>query len=264
MELNFAKYHGAMNDFIVVDNRDKILNEENIRALAGKCQRRSGIGADGVLLLEKEDGYDYRMRIFNPDGEEVSFCGNGARCLYQFAVDEKIIRGNAFFIAGDGAHEASSEGSNVNLRMTFVKEITDFNPVIETGPDAGIYFTGVEHLVLRVKDVDQTDLHSLAAKYRPNGVILPNGLNINIFSTGGGGIKVRTFERGVEGETHACGTGNVAVAYHILKYDSKFEQLHMELATKGGKLDVSFPDGPDGYPWLKGNAVRVYRGTIAF
>ncbi len=262
MVISFAKYHGTMNDFIIIDNRSGDYGKRHFGKFAELCQRHSGIGADGVLLLEKaEKGYAYRMRIINPDGNEVDFCGNGARCLYKYAVDNGIVKGRSTFLAGDGPHSAELQNDEVNLKMKAVNGIEEFSPVITVDRNTGIYNSGVEHLVFVVEDVEKTDLTGLAEKYRPDGAVISQGLNINIVSIFNDVIKVRTFERGVEGETYACGTGAAAVAFHLLKNGFVSGEV-VELEVKGGKLIVSFPDGLREGPSLTGNAVKVFQGTI--
>ena len=263
MSLHFSKYHGAQNDFIVIDNQSGQLSENEFKKMINLCQRRSGIGADGVLLLENaQEDYKYRMRYYNPDGKEVQFCGNGARCLYQFALDENIIETDAVFIAGDGEHYAGRSTSGIKIRMTKVTEIKIVpDPKIGLNSDFGLYNTGVDHLVLPVQNIDEIDINKYGLLYRPDGVLLPNGVNVNVFEVRENKIRVRTFERGVEGETMACGTGVVAVAYHLIKrriIDKKIVSLY----SPGGELLVEFPGGIEEYPWLHGEAVKVYSGVV--
>ena len=262
MELSFAKYHGALNDFIIVNNVNGHITTEQITKLIGLCDRRSGVGADGLLLMESsQNGYDYKMRFFNPDHTEAEFCGNGARCLFKFAYEEGIVNIKGNFIAGDGPHEAAFYEDNIEIKMGRVHEIPLSATVLNEFPDAGLYDSGVPHLVLAVEDVDNADLFTLARRFRPNEVLQPNGVNVNIFSVYGDQVNVRTFERGVEDETMACGTGNVAVAYHILKNDTK-SRRELSLRTKGGTLTVAFNDGLEASPWLIGPAVKICNGSI--
>lgn len=263
MSIRFSKYHGTQNDFILYDNLRGNLSADELNDLIALCHRHTGVGADGVLLLESEDnGFDYQMRFYNPDGQETTFCGNGARCLFQFASDLGIVNEDAVFLAGDGPHKAGKSQYGVKVQMKPVREIKiDSNKIQNISGSFGLYDTGVEHLVIEVENVSETDLDELGWRFRPNGVILKDGLNTNIFHLKNGKIEVRTFERGVDAETMSCGTGNVAVAYHLFK-QNQISDKKVSLFPVGGRLVVEFPEGFQKSPWLHGNAIKICSGIV--
>lgn len=263
MSTRFSKYHGTQNDFILYDNLEGNLTADELKDLIGLCHRHTGVGADGVLLLESgKNGFDYQMKFFNPDGREATFCGNGARCLFQFASDLGVVNEDAVFLSGDGPHKAGKSQYGVKVQMKPVTEINIDSRKSQSIPGSfGLYDTGVEHLVIEVDNVDEVDLDELGWRFRPNGAILKNGLNTNIFHLNDGKIKIRTFERGVDAETMSCGTGNVAVAYHLFKR-KQISDKKVSLFPAGGKLVVEFPEGFHMSPWLHGNAVKICSGIV--
>ena len=220
---HFVKMAAAGNDFIVIDNRRKIL-KKNLPALAKKlCDRKLSIGADGILLLESTGkGADVRMRIFNPDGSEADMCGNGVRCLAKFAVDKKVSGVGATdrspklrIETGAGIVEAEVSGNSVKAHLTDPK---DFRPAVNLSVDGRkekIHFinTGVPHAVIFESALDQADVHRRGREIRVHAHFAPKGTNVNFVKVDrGNSITVRTYERGVEGETLACGTGSTASA----------------------------------------------------
>lgn len=216
------KYSGAGNDFIVVDGRVSDVSEYRdpavIRTL---CSRRDGfvaadgtVGSDGLMILSASDSSDFRMEFFNPDGSSGMMCGNGGRCIASFA-DRLGIRpseGNLLrFDAPDGLHTASivSRQGNVMTVCLGMREVVEFRPVL----DGWFLDTGTRHFVCFADDVDALDVDTLGRRYRHDPVFAPQGTNANFVSVQpDGSIRVRTFEKGVEAETLACGTGIVASA----------------------------------------------------
>lgn len=258
--LKFYKYHGAGNDFILIDNRDKKFNIKYIKKIKSICDRRFGIGADGILLLEKEKGYDFRMVYINADGSIGSMCGNGGRCIVHFAYNVlKIIKdkNKIKFIAIDGAHEAEIlKDGQVRLKM---QNITD----VGTRNDYAYVTCGTTpHNVIFVKDIKTFPVFDTGKKIRYSD---PKGINVNFVEIIKNIFNVRTYERGVEDETLACGTGAVSVA--IASHNSgtlKKNICHIKMP--GGNLIVEFNKNKDGsYEniWLTGPAVCVYKGEIA-
>lgn len=256
MQLHFHKYQGTGNDFILLDNRGKTiaLSTEQIAQL---CHRRFGIGADGLMLLEPADGYDYRMVYYNADGRESTMCGNGGRCIAAFAQRLGIIQNETSFVAIDGAHTATiTPDGTVSLHMQDVANIQHRE---------GYTFldTGSPHYVTQVADVQAADVVSLGRVIRYDKAFEPGGLNVNFVQPVAGGLHVRTYERGVEGETLSCGTGVTAAA--IAASGNALGSFDTTVFTPGGELRVSFtkpaPDAAAGVV-LHGAAVWVYEGEV--
>ena len=257
MQINFSKYQGTGNDFIIIDNRDKSvsLTEEQINHL---CNRKFGIGADGLMLLQEEEGYDFEMIYYNADGKLGSMCGNGGRCLTQFAFDCGIKKHHYKFIASDGEHKASfADNGWVNLKMKDVDEIINLH---------GEYIlnTGSPHYVKVVDDLDATDVFKIGREIRYSKDFEQDGINVNfVEQTGEDSIYVRTYERGVEDETLSCGTGVTASALVFYHNENGFNRI--EVKTIGGNLAVEFDKvGDQKFQniWLCGAATFVFKGDI--
>ncbi|NOX46365.1 MAG: diaminopimelate epimerase [Chlorobi bacterium] len=256
--MDFYKYHGTGNDFILIDNRDgrAMLSEENIAML---CHRRFGIGADGLIFLGLSDKFDFDMRYFNADGKEGTMCGNGGRCIVAFAQRLGLISGKCTFNSIDGVHQASisKEEKNtvyVSLQMQDVQnhQLIDGNIFMETGSP---------HYVIFSENVSQMDVFRKGKELRFDKKFSPDGTNVNFVEIRDDGIFVRTFERGVEDETLSCGTGVTAsaLAYAIEK---GIEKANIGIKTPGGKLNVKFEKNGDSFEniWLEGPAQMVFSG----
>ncbi|MGB7841238.1 MAG: diaminopimelate epimerase [Salinimicrobium sp.] len=260
MQLSFFKYQGAGNDFVMVDNRQKKLSKNNTNLIKNLCDRKFGIGADGLILLEKPDNEmdDFKMVYFNADGRESSMCGNGGRCIVAFAKQLGIIGEKAAFTAIDGFHEAAVQNELISLKMTDVDRI-------EQKYDAVFVNTGSPHHINFVDDIASIDIKKQGASIRNSqqykGI---GGTNVNfVENLDEGTFKVRTFERGVEDETLSCGTGVTAVALAVYATGrSKVRTIHLE--TPGGALSVSFEKDAEGFKniWLTGPAEMVFKGRI--
>lgn len=239
--LPFYKYQGAGNDFVMIDNRDGVFSPWNSQSMIAQlCDRHFGIGADGLILLEQADGYDFSMDYYNSDGRRSTMCGNGGRCVVAFARDLGLIADKTHFIAIDGPHDATVlPDGQVKLGMTEVLGITQ----LEMGYFAN---TGSPHLVIPVTDVNAVDVQKLGAYWRNHEQFQHhNGLNVNFVQWQGAAsghdslapqVLIRTFERGVEGETLACGTGAVAAA--VVYLATQQEHGPVTLQTRGGQLVV--------------------------
>lgn len=228
MLLHFFKYHGAGNDFIIVDDR-----EENIKwtssLIQALCHRQTGIGADGLMLLRKSTKADFKMLYFNADGLEGSMCGNGGRCIAAFAFEQlKIVQSKMCFDAVDGMHEANILNSKmVALKMQDVSKI-------EWNEEVAILDTGSPHYIIHVDNLQSYDVFNNGRKIREQSKFQPRGINVNFIEEGKNFIHIRTYERGVENETLACGTGVTAVAIAAAKKETgKFEK---KIQTKQGDL----------------------------
>lgn len=256
MLLTFYKYQGTGNDFIMIDNRDKLFPVEDVQLVASLCDRRFGIGADGLILLENDESADFKMVYFNSDGNQSSMCGNGGRCLVAFAQFLGVISKKASFNAVDGLHTAIIDNDVVDLKMNNVKEI-------HAKPNSFFLDTGSPHHVQLVEGLDQFNVYKEGAKLR-YGLYGEKGSNINfVESLDDSKFSVRTYERGVEDETLSCGTGVTAVAIAMHKAN-RVEGNTVDIQTKGGDLKVSFDVDAQGYSdvSLIGPAKLVFKGEI--
>lgn len=258
MELQFYKYQGTGNDFVLLDNRalQISLTTEQIRFL---CDRRFGIGADGLMLLQPEPGFDFRMVYFNSDGNQSTMCGNGGRCISAFAQKLGLIKDKCKFIAIDGPHEAHiSEQGIVSLKMQDVKDI-EFN-------EDFIYLnTGSPHYVRTVNDLENYAVAEEGKKVRYNDRFKEEGTNVNFIEKKENGLHVRTYERGVEDETLSCGTGVTASALVAALKGLSDAKNSCRIQTPGGELEVTFDKvlEKNFYNiWLKGPAEFVFEGRI--
>lgn len=258
MTIQFAKYQGTGNDFVIIDNREHKYDHLTQKQIAFLCDRRFGIGADGLMLLNLREGYDFEMKYYNSDGKESSMCGNGGRCLTKFASDVGIVLSDYKFIAIDGQHEAS-----INLDGTVALKMNDVNDVKY---DHGNYIlnTGSPHFVTLINDVMHVDVPKKGRDIRNSDQFREEGINVNFVeqTEERDKIIVRTYERGVEDETFSCGTGVTASALVCCHNDNGFNRV--EVQTKGGELSVEYDKIGDSYKniWLNGPAVRVFQGTI--
>lgn len=254
----FYKYHGAGNDFIIINNFTEQF-VENKQFIQHLCHRRFGIGADGLMLLNKSEKFDFEMKYFNSDGLEGTMCGNGGRCIVAFAKKNKLINNFTKFQAIDGQHEAYIFDNNiVKLKMSDVESIKNIDKN---------YFlnTGSPHFVKFVEDIEKVDVVKEGKKIRYSKEFSPAGTNVNFAQIAENHIKIRTYERGVEDETLACGTGTVATALALaLKTNSIDNQF--TLKALGGELKVFFSKNDVKFTdiWLEGPTEFVYKGEIEF
>jgi diaminopimelate epimerase len=257
MYYQFYKYQGAGNDFIIIDNRHKLFDVKNASLIEFLCHRRFGIGADGLIVLEKSNEYDFGMKYFNSDGFEASMCGNGGRCIVSFARKLGIIGKETIFEAADGAHQAFiSDDGQVRLQMIDVQEVVSY-------VDGYYLNTGVPHFVHFVDDLKHIDVDIEGRQLRFDARFQPEGANVNFVKQNGNNLTVYTYERGVESETLACGTGITASALSAAFKTGKHEGAY-KVAAKGGELEVSFKRDDEKFIhiWLKGPAVMVFQGSI--
>lgn len=255
MELSFYKYQGTGNDFVMIDDREERFDQNDLAKVQKLCDRKFGIGADGLILIRNHADYDFEMIYFNADGSQ-SMCGNGARCTVAFSSFLGIIKEQTHFLAIDGPHEAVLKGDQVELLMGNVKGIEE---------SMGDYFvhTGSPHHIRFVEHVRDYPVFDQGKSIRYDPCYAPAGTNVNFVE----GIKddevfVRTYERGVENETFSCGTGVTAAA---LVYGTQTNQNEIKITTLGGKLSVRFrPNSSGGFQdiWLIGPAEQVFKGKI--
>jgi diaminopimelate epimerase len=256
MTIPFNKYQGTGNDFIIIDNRENLFDPERNETVKLLCDRRFGIGADGLILISDHNGYDFEMKYFNSDGNESSMCGNGGRCAADFALRYKIAGREQRFLTFDGIHQAHISDDLVKLAM---------NNVENTSIIDGNYFinTGSPHYIVPVKNVNETDVFNDGRKLRYSEKFSPRGTNVNFVEFLEDGIFVRTYERGVEEETLSCGTGVTASAIASV-LSGHFVKGDINVVTKGGKLNVSFKVDKERITdiWLTGPATFVFEGVI--
>lgn len=258
MQIRFYKYQGTGNDFIILNNLDALYNNFEQETIRHLCDRRFGIGADGLMLLNKHPQYDFEMKYYNADGRESSMCGNGGRCLTQFAHDMGILKSNYTFQAIDGVHEASVEtNGTIALKM---KDVADIKVV----RGDSVLDTGSPHYVKMERDVMHLDVRRKGAEIRYSPEFAEKGINVNFVEETDepDEIFVRTYERGVEDETLSCGTGVTAAALVCSHNDAGFNRV--EVRTRGGQLAVEYDRINGRYEniWLIGPAVKVFEGTI--
>jgi diaminopimelate epimerase len=254
--IGFNKYQGAGNDFIIIDNRNSIFNPDDAVLIKQLCDRRFGIGADGLILINKKPEFDFEMVYFNADGYIGSMCGNGGRCAADFAVKSGIAGNKLRFVAADGIHDAVSEDELIRLKMNDVNEIRSV---------AGNYFlnTGSPHYVVFSGDLNNFDVFNEGKKIRWSEDFQPGGTNVNFVEPENNGIYVRTFERGVEDETLSCGTGVTASAIASV-LSGHFVSSPVNVRTRGGNLKVEFNVTGNHITdiWLTGPATFVFEGKI--
>lgn len=258
MNLTFYKYQGTGNDFIMIDNREMLFPKDNISLINQLCDRHFGIGADGVILIEDEADSDFKMIYFNADGSQT-FCGNGGRCAVAFARQLNIIESEANFTAVDGPHFAEIEDNTVSLQMIDVS-VSD----IQVKKDSVFAYTGTQHHVELVDSLDKYPVFEKGKKIRYS--YDAPGANVNfVEQLNEVTFRVRTYEKGVEDETLACGTGVTAVAIAMHKI-GKTNSNSVVLPVEGGQLKVSFDINNNVYTnvFLKGPATFVFKGTVNY
>jgi len=255
MKIPFYKYQGTGNDFVMIDNRRLDFDKNNTNLVAKICDRKFGIGADGLILLEAHAEVDFEMVYYNADGNSSTMCGNGGRCIVQFAKHLGIIDSKTVFNAIDGLHEATLEdNTNVSLKMNNVREV-------KVSGSSTFLDTGSPHHVEMVDNLKDFDVKTNGATIRYN-VYGKEGANVNfVEAITQNKFAVRTYERGVEDETLSCGTGVTAVAIAMFK-TGKATLNKVILSTPGGDLKVRFAKTNIGYEdiFLEGPATFVFKG----
>ena len=260
MELKFVKMEGIGNDFILIDDRDEFIEKTiSYPELACRlCDRHFGIGADGLILIEKDDNFDFLMRYFNADGKEGTMCGNGGRCSVAYAANNGIIKGTETnFNAIDGLHSAILVNNKyVSLKMSDVSEITETNNSFYVN-------TGSPHFIQFTSNIKDINVYQSGKEIRNQTKHQPSGINVNFVEIESDKIKIRTYERGVENETLACGTGSVASAV-ATKINANDGNYVVNVETLGGLLVVKFTKYEKMFKniYLNGPANYVYSGKI--
>ena len=258
MQIEFYKYQGTGNDFVMIDNRSDFFPKKNIQLIAHLCDRRFGIGGDGLILLENDSDTDFKMVYYNSDGNQSSMCGNGGRCLVAFAKKLNVINNSCTFIATDGLHYATiAENGLVSLQMIDVANV-------KTTPEYTFLNTGSPHHVQMVEDLENCNIKDDGAAIRYGALYGKEGSNINfVKQIDNDTFSLRTYERGVEDETLSCGTGATATAI-AMNATGKTNSTSINLNVEGGKLEVSFDKMNDQFTnvFLIGPAEFVFKGMI--
>lgn len=256
-KIPFYKYEGTGNDFVLIDQRQNhYLARQDTSLIERICDRRFGIGADGLILLQSTEGYDFEMVYFNSDGRESTMCGNGGRCIAAFANYLGVVGQHCRFIAIDGPHEASILNNWVELKMSDV-------PQVEIGDGSFILNTGSPHYVVFVEDLSDMNIVESGQVIRYSDRFRKEGINVNFVEKTTAGIEVATYERGVEDETLSCGTGVTAAAISYALANPSQLVFEVPIITKGGQLKVRFEKkADDGFQniWLCGPARQVFSG----
>jgi len=295
MKLEFHKYHGTGNDFILIDNRKgRIrLTQEQIMKL---CDRHLGVGADGLMLLSSQSGYDFGMVYYNSDGKESTMCGNGGRCMVAFAHSLGLIRNRATFTAIDGEHTAeildqTGPVTKVKLKMADVPLSNYQTAKIENRKSKIVINTGSPHLIVFIENVREIDVVTEGRRLRNDPQFAPDGTNVDFVEVKNDNLFVRTYERGVENETLSCGTGVTAAALAYSRFEAQRHEgmdapvishpgsgiqhptsniqhptSTIKLETRGGHLTVSFlqQEGDFTDIWLEGPAEFVFSGEYLY
>lgn len=258
MKIEFYKYQGTGNDFIILENRTEKYNGLTSKQVKQMCNRRFGVGADGLMLLNRHSDLDFEMVYYNADGNLGSMCGNGGRCMVQFAKDQGMYKVTYRFMAVDGQHEADIDMHGiVRLKM---QDVTG----VENHSGYAILNTGSPHFVKFASNVEEIDVVETGRDIRYSKQFEKEGINVNfVETTQEDGIFVRTYERGVEDETLSCGTGVTASALVNAHNAKGFNRVRVK--TPGGNLSVEFNKIDDSHfenIWLCGPATFVYKGEI--
>lgn len=256
MKTTFYKYQATGNDFVILDNRNGMFNSLTVEQVELLCDRRFGIGADGLMLLNNKEGYDFEMVYYNSDGSHSSMCGNGGRCMIRFAYHMGIHKYTYRFLAIDGVHEGEIDKNDIiRLKMNDVTQV-------EEHASYAVLNTGSPHFVKFASDVANIDVVETGRDIRNSKPYVKEGINVNfVESIHEDGIFVRTYERGVEDETLSCGTGVTAAALVSSHNSRGFNRV--EVKTPGGNLSVEYnkiDDSNYDNIWLCGPAKLVFKG----
>lgn len=259
MKINFFKYQGAGNDFILIDHTTSPLKSIDNELIERLCDRRFGIGADGLMFLTRHHDYDFEMHYFNADGKLGSMCGNGGRCIVAFAKQLGIINNETNFLAVDGPHYAriSENGEWIDLQMIDVNTIT-------RDEDAYVLNTGSPHYVTIQHNLSNFNVLGEGKNIRYNETYNEKGINVNFVEDYGDHLFVRTYERGVEDETYACGTGVTAVAMAMAKHKNQSGHIETDIKVLGGEIKIKFDYDGENFSnvFLCGPAKLVFEGKL--
>jgi len=259
MKIHFHKYQGAGNDFVMIDNFSGQYDELTVRQIQNICDRKFGIGADGLIKINKHPYADFEVDYYNADGSK-SFCGNGARCSIAFVDKIKGINGEVKFDAIDGIHVGSKVKGQIKIDMLDVQEIE------QRADNVFILNTGSPHYIIFESDIDKKDMVKIGRDIRYSEEYKAVGINVNLVEElSGNNLKIRTYERGVEDETLACGTGITAAALAYSLFQNTEGKQDVKVDAVGGKTSVVFEYlGENNFKniFLTGPAEFVFKGEI--
>ena len=255
MIIKFFKYQGTGNDFIIIDDRKNMFNEKDSKLISALCERKIGIGADGLILLRDHSKYDFNMIYFNSDGNESTMCGNGGRCIISFAQSLNVIKERTKFLAIDGPHDGIILDKVIKIKMNNVSKVQK----VENGL---IMNTGSPHYIELVNNLEEIDLEKRGIEINNLRFLNNEGINVNLIQINQD-IYMRTYERGINSETLSCGTGAVAASIG-LHYIKLVKDNIIKINTRGGSLEVSFELKNGNYHniWLTGEVNLVYVGEF--
>jgi diaminopimelate epimerase len=267
VRIPFYKMSGSGNDFILIDNRDGIVDDQHLKQLVvGACRRKMSAGADGLLLIEKSERADFKWRFYNADGSRAEMCGNGARCAGRFACITGITGPELSFETDVGVVTAEVIDDQVKIGMTDPTDLRE-NKALRVGETSFPYDfinTGVPHVVLHTDDVEDIDVVELGRAIRHHEAFLPTGTNVNFVEhMGHNTIAVRTYERGVEDETLACGTGCVASSLIMCMKHQLVSPVNVKTRSNVMlRIYYTLEDGVFTRIYLEGDARVIYHGTL--
>ena len=261
MNQRFYKYEAAGNDFVIIDNRKNIFDSNNPKLISKICDRHSGVGSDGLILLEKHKNLDFEMIYFNSDGSKSGFCANGSRCITHFANYLKIIKNKAKFEASDGIHQSVIDDLQIKVKMKDIK----FSKIKSYKDSKMTTFidSGSPHIIIKTNKIKDLDILSETNRNKKKFIEYSEGLNYNYWEIDKNKIILRTFERGVDCETKSCGSGSVALAA-LLRFNSITKSQNILISMPGGELQISLRENDHSFYdiWLSGMVTQVFSGSL--
>ena len=266
-QIAFYKMSGSGNDFIIIDNRNRVVDEDDLQGFIAKvCRRKMSVGADGLILVEESENVDFKWRFFNSDGSQPEMCGNGARCVARFAYLNGIAGSEMSFETIAGIVSAEVKNDSVKIKMTDPADLkVNYTLDLENGPlSLSSVNTGVPHVVVTADNLDDVEVVRLGREIRFHDSYAPAGTNVNFICAGNDNtISIRTYERGVEDETLACGTGSIAAAI-VMHYKSKGKSPVKVITRGGGCLYIYFEEDNGKFynVFLEGDARVIYKGYL--
>ncbi|RPJ14213.1 MAG: diaminopimelate epimerase [Desulfobacteraceae bacterium] len=266
-KITFFKMSGSGNDFILIDNRNNVVDESSLTSfIRNVCRRKMSAGADGLILIENSDSADFKWRYYNSDGGRAEMCGNGARCAARFAYLNSIAGSDMSFVTDAGIVHAQVKGDKVKVKMTDPSDFKqDYTIELEDGfLTVSSINTGVPHVVVTMDSIDDVDVVGMGREVRRHKAFTPAGTNVNFITrVKNGSFSIRTYERGVEDETLACGTGSIASALVTASKDKVESPLNI-VTRSGGVLTIYYKEDNGRFHdiYLEGDARIIYKGKL--
>ncbi|RPJ10083.1 MAG: diaminopimelate epimerase [Desulfobacteraceae bacterium] len=266
-KITFFKMSGSGNDFILIDNRNNVVDESSLTSfIRNVCRRKMSAGADGLILIENSDSADFKWRYYNSDGGRAEMCGNGARCAARFAYLNSIAGSDMSFVTDAGIVHAQVKGDKVKVKTTDPSDFKqDYTIELEDGfLTVSSINTGVPHVVVTMDSIDDVDVVGMGREVRRHKAFAPAGTNVNFITrVKNGSFSIRTYERGVEDETLACGTGSIASALVTASKDKVESPLNI-VTRSGGVLTIYYKEDNGRFHdiYLEGDARIIYKGKL--